>query len=295
MKNVATIKHLRSNMFKAESKYHQAVIEELKRIGTELEVVSEFYDEEDEENGEPKGCKVTSLGEDNESFEAIIDKIRYEESEPVVKVAIHVVWYDYKQIDQWWGLNDLIGEAADYVIDSIVWPEDMNQGEAEKDSTISVFDRLEAIKSEHKDIVATLLPKAAKNGQTLYGELSDWLRDYHNDLSLEDQDVIAKLLLGEFVIHHPDCIKAVKPATLMVLRSYVPDEEGTEEVHLVVSKHQFDTNKTKVGSEIEALFDLDLYDEDDLQELRDCIADLLQGNNGVFGDEYYWEEIPCVI
>lgn len=122
MKNLATIKHLRSVMFQATSKYHQAVIEELKRLGKELEVVAEGWDEDE---GEPKGCKVTSLGEDNESYEAIIDMIRYEESEPVIKVAIHVAWYNYKEINQWWGLSDLIGEAADYVIDSIVWPDEM--------------------------------------------------------------------------------------------------------------------------------------------------------------------------
>lgn len=137
MKNLATIKHLRSVMFQATSKYHQAVIEELKRLGVELEVVAEGYDEED---GEPKGCKVTSLGEDNESYEAIIDKIRYDESEPVTKAAIHVAWYDYKQIDQWWGLSDLIGEAADYVIDSIVWPDEMNEGEAEEEEVYLYFE-----------------------------------------------------------------------------------------------------------------------------------------------------------
>ena len=122
MKSLRTIKQLRSDMFKATNKYHQTIIQNLKELGKDLEVVAEGWDEDE---GEPKGCKVTSLGEDNESYEAIIDMIRYEASEPVVKVAIHVAWYNYKEINQWWGLSDLTGEAADYVLDSIQWPEDM--------------------------------------------------------------------------------------------------------------------------------------------------------------------------
>ncbi len=159
---------------------------------------------------------------------------------------------------------------------------------------IDIMERLETIKREHGDIVSALIPKAIKNGQTIYGELSDWLRDYHNDLPLKERDMLAKLLLGDMVVQHPDYISRVKPSTLMVLCSYDNDDNDTD-VHLVVSKHQFDTDKERVREAIEGMWDLDLYTEEDMDELRECISNLLQGDNGYFGSEYYWEEKDCVL
>ena len=139
-----------------------------------------------------------------------------------------------------------------------------------------------------------MIPKAIKNGQTIYGELSDWLRDYHNDLPLKERDMLAKLLLGDMVVQHPDYISRVKPNKVMVLCSYDEDDNDTD-VHLVVSKHQFDTDKEGIREAIEGMWDLDLYTEEDLDELRECISDLLKGDNGYFGSEYYWEEKDCVL
>ena len=68
---------------------------------------------------------MTSINDDDETFSCIVDKIRYEEGEIIDKASIHVVWYDYKTINQWWGLNDLISEAADYVLSSIQWPDEV--------------------------------------------------------------------------------------------------------------------------------------------------------------------------
>lgn len=76
---------------------------------------------------------------------------------------------------------------------------------------IDIMERLETIKREQGDIVSALIPKAIKNGQTIYGELSDWLRDYHNDLPLKERDMLAKLLLGDMVVQHPDYISRIKP------------------------------------------------------------------------------------
>ena len=123
MKSLATIENLRNRMFKAERAYRQAIVENLKEYGKELEVINDEWSEDD---GYPRGVEVTSIGDDNESFSCVVDKIRYEEGEIIDKASIHVVWYNYKNIDQWWGLNDLIGEAADYVLSCIQWPEDEN-------------------------------------------------------------------------------------------------------------------------------------------------------------------------
>ena len=36
--------------------------------------------------------------------------------------------------------------------------------------------------------------------QFLYGDVSDWIRDYYSNLTLEERDELAKLLSGDFVI-----------------------------------------------------------------------------------------------
>ena len=69
-----------------------------------------------------------------------------------------------------------------------------------------VIDRFSAIKAENKELVSGMIQKAVKNGDTVYGELSDWIRDYHNDLSLLEREVLCKMLLGDMVIHHPERI-----------------------------------------------------------------------------------------
>lgn len=117
------IYELRSAMFRATHKYHQAIVENLKEYGEAIDVINDYWSVDD---GYPRGVKVTSINDDGDgTFSVVVDKIRYEESEPDCKVGIHVVWYDYGETDQWWGLNDLTGEAADYVLSCIVWPEDM--------------------------------------------------------------------------------------------------------------------------------------------------------------------------
>lgn len=110
----------RRDMFKAKFAYHHAVVEMLKECGKELEVVSDLWDDDEDY---PKGVHLTTLGDDGEAYDVVVDRIRYEEKEPVFKVGIHVCRYDYKEVDYWWGINDLMDECADYVISSIVWDE----------------------------------------------------------------------------------------------------------------------------------------------------------------------------
>ena len=75
-----------------------------------------------------------------------------------------------------------------------------------------IIKRFSEIKSENKDLVVKLMSKAAKNEQTIYGEVSDWIRDYHSDLSLLEREVLAKMLLGDLVIHHSELLQPKNPA-----------------------------------------------------------------------------------
>ena len=69
----------------------------------------------------------------------------------------------------------------------------------------------EKIKRENPNLVERLLDKGSRENeqQTIYGDLSDWLRDYYTLIPLSDRDVIAKLLIGDYVIHHPYCLQRV--------------------------------------------------------------------------------------
>ena len=84
------------------------------------------------------------------------------------------------------------------------------------------------------------------------------------------------------------------PNKLMVLCSYNRDG-GDGKVELVVSKHVYDTDKEKVREALEGLWNFDLYDESDLNELRECIDDLLNHQVGYFGGEYVWEEKDALL
>ena len=73
----------------------------------------------------------------------------------------------------------------------------------------NVINRFSAIKAENRELVSYLIPKAIENEQTIYGELCDWLRDYHNDLTLQEREVLCKMLLGDMVIHHPEWVRRI--------------------------------------------------------------------------------------
>ena len=64
------------------------------------------------------------------------------------------------------------------------------------------------INSSYPDLVEHLLDKSKRESdserQTIYGDLMDWLRDMYS-LSLNDRNHVAKLLLGDYVIHHQYC------------------------------------------------------------------------------------------
>jgi hypothetical protein len=66
------------------------------------------------------------------------------------------------------------------------------------------------INSSYPYLVEHLLDKSKRESdserQTIYGDLMDWLRDMYS-LSLNDRNYVAKLLLGDYVIHHPYCLQ----------------------------------------------------------------------------------------
>lgn len=69
----------------------------------------------------------------------------------------------------------------------------------------------EKIQKENPNLVERFLKKSSRENetQTIYGDLSDWLRDYYTIIPLSDRDVVARLLIGDYVIHHPYCLQRV--------------------------------------------------------------------------------------
>jgi hypothetical protein len=69
----------------------------------------------------------------------------------------------------------------------------------------------EKIQREHPNLVESFLDKSSRENeqeqQTIYGDLSDWLRDYYTIIPSADRDVVARLLIGDYVIHHPYCLQ----------------------------------------------------------------------------------------
>lgn len=145
----------RRDMIKAKYAYHHAVVNMLKECGKELEVVSEYWDEDEDY---PKGVHLTTLGDDDEAFDVVVDRIRYEEKEPVFKVGIHVCRYEYKEVDYWWGINDLMDECADYVLSSIVWEEKSDEDtESKLDERLQLTDNQLIAINRYNNAVRDLL------------------------------------------------------------------------------------------------------------------------------------------
>lgn len=73
------------------------------------------------------------------------------------------------------------------------------------------FEVYNDIKEHHPELVENLLERSAGESeferQTIYGDLSDWLRDYYTLIPLAQRDIAAKLLIGDYVVHHPHCLR----------------------------------------------------------------------------------------
>lgn len=67
------------------------------------------------------------------------------------------------------------------------------------------------VKAQNPNIIEKLAQKSLYEHpgerQTLYGDLLDWLRDMYSDcLDGMERDELAKIMIGDYVIHHPDCL-----------------------------------------------------------------------------------------
>lgn len=62
---------------------------------------------------------------------------------------------------------------------------------------------LQKIFQDESDLVERLLRKKQSwDTQTIYGDLCDWMRDYHNDLSLSEREEVIQRLIGQYVIRN---------------------------------------------------------------------------------------------
>lgn len=71
---------------------------------------------------------------------------------------------------------------------------------------------LDEIKAKNPNLIERLTEKSLCESpderQTLYGDLLDWLRDMYSDcLDGMDRDELAKYIIGDYAIHHPECLK----------------------------------------------------------------------------------------
>ena len=70
---------------------------------------------------------------------------------------------------------------------------------------------LDEIKAQNPNLIERLTQKSLyehpDERQTRYGDLMVWLRDmYSYCLGGMDRDELAKYLIGDYVIHHPECL-----------------------------------------------------------------------------------------
>ena len=150
------ISAFRRDMIKAKYAYHQAIAQKLKECGKELEVVEEYWDEEDDDC--PKGVHLTTLGDDNNAFDVVVDRIRYEDGDSDGKVAVHICRWEYNEVDYWISIGDLMDECADYVFSSIMWEDDYDPDHGEKlDKRLKLTDEQLKAVNQYNNAVKDLL------------------------------------------------------------------------------------------------------------------------------------------
>lgn len=114
MKTSKELNELNIAIGKAVFAYHNAIFENLKESGKEHKVVS--YEDEGE-----KGLRLEIIGRHNDAVSMVIDKIRYNKGNNSVEV--HICEEDYRKQDYWTYISTL-GDAQDYVNQSIDWEEE---------------------------------------------------------------------------------------------------------------------------------------------------------------------------
>jgi len=127
----------------------------------------------------------------------------------------------------------------------------------------------EKIQREHPNLVERLLDKSSRENeqeqQTIYGDLSNWLRDYYTLIPLADRDAVARLLIGDYVIRHPYCLQ----------KSFVVIQESNVDGELIINAvpcQSMETAKAVLAQEKSTIlhesFHFSNLTEDDMEEME---------------------------
>ena len=117
MKTKEELQELSFAIGKAERAYHKAIADNLKEGGKEYNVLNPWGDV-DEDDEEVNGINLTISGYDDDLYDELIDKVRWNEEKGIIEY--HCSKFNYKKVDNW---NDVsyLGDDVDYVFDAIDW------------------------------------------------------------------------------------------------------------------------------------------------------------------------------
>lgn len=133
MKSLATLQAMSRNMSEIARALRQAVLENLKELGTEVPVRSdEDHNDEDDED-ERKGLYVYGPGKYGSLYEYRVDKVKAGEN----GILCHYCECDEREADSWNTLEEFYD--ADCIIDAIQWPDTIEQGKEENCNSIMVL------------------------------------------------------------------------------------------------------------------------------------------------------------
>lgn len=138
---------------------------------------------------------------------------------------------------------------------------------------------------DYYDVDATSEEKAIEKALDKAGD------DSLNDFMQEGEgEGVVTMINGKPT--EPKC----KDSKLMVLCSYDSDEHEYDN-HLIVSREVFSSEggKEKIRKYLYDAFEYDNMYDDDKEEFRECVDDLLKGNDGYFGDRYFWEDTDAIL
>ena len=114
MKTKKELQELSFAVGKAERAYHKAIADNLKEGGKEYKVLNPWGDED------INGLNLTIRGYDNDLYDEVIDKVRWNEEKGIIEY--HSCSFNYKEVDTWADVSYL-DDDADYVFDAIDWEE----------------------------------------------------------------------------------------------------------------------------------------------------------------------------
>ena len=119
MKTSKEIHELTNAIGDATRAYHNAIADNLKECGKELNVMN-IWEDEDADGELLNGMRLSVRGDDNDLNDEVIDKIRWNEEKGCVEY--HSISYNYRQVDEWANVAWL-GDDVDYIYEAIEWEE----------------------------------------------------------------------------------------------------------------------------------------------------------------------------